>query len=749
MKKRTEKCLKMVLMCFLLMVCQQAVAQRMIRVSGTVYSTSDPRKKVPFTHAAVTVYSCKTEAEAEDLKKKLDSHATDVSLMMMMDQVTEIDKNAYYEIMVPDNGALVFKAEMSKCVIEKVNGRMKIDTGINDGQHLQEIVVKGLRKEIMPEPKNSKLVGNRFMPYNTFVIPPHQGNRYSRLIIQPYVLDCNSSDTVAFCEPIVMDGKEYRLTQKRLTGYDSSRDPLDKFVAKMPLSTDYTKIEWSDTVLVDNPNGAYSCYADFCIEDYSNITFFKTFQLNTCLNKRPMRFLEYALLYKELDFEKFKERAQVERRNTAYKVALNFEINSDRLTDDPNNQKNLQEIRNRLIAIVNEPGVMLKEFHVTGTASPEGRYLLNLGLAEKRMRYIQKEVISILPQSVAARVYQNPQANVASWNEVADLMEKGGKVTESRDIRTIVEQHEGNMDVQSIKVKALPYYKETVVPYLEELRQVQYMCQYDIYREPTNEEVMEEYRKNGLNKDYTRYEYWKLFQMIKNDREIELLAKKAYQTSLEMNDPWILAGNILAVQYLKRDTVDTKVLEPLIDRSIYLVNYERRNINTNRMELINPVEVVANQLCMYIKAGDFEQASVMAKLLPDTGEFELMKAYAWALGGYFQGGNTEEERARAKRTFATILNSSPRNKVIMYMALETHNGNVMAEEALKDLPQEDALTWYLRATLAARKGDTGFTDATNALSYCFKLDKSYISIAQNDGEFNKEIIETALDMYNF
>ena len=71
-------------------------------------------------------------------------------------------------------------------------------------------------------------------------------------------------------------------------------------------------------------------------------------------------------------------------------------------------------------------------------------------------------------------------------------------------------------------------------------------------------------------------------------------------------------------------------------------------MDTGRTEIINPIEVVVNQLCMYIKAGDFENASVMAKLIPaDYKEFDLVKAYAWAMGGYFQGGNTPEETQRA------------------------------------------------------------------------------------------------------
>ena len=64
----------------------------------------------------------------------------------------------------------------------------------------------------------------------------------------------------------------------------------------------------------------------------------------------------------------------MEKFDTEDQVELSFEINSDRLTDDPKNQESLAGIRKKLNLILNEPGAMLKEFHVIGKASPEGYY---------------------------------------------------------------------------------------------------------------------------------------------------------------------------------------------------------------------------------------------------------------------------------------------------------------------------------------------------------------------------------------
>ena len=722
-----------------------AQAQKIIRVTGTIYNTAQ-KQKVPFTDDIVKIYSCKTVAEGQDLQQKLSADNLDFLLSFEESSITEADGNGYYEILVPDNGALVFKAGMNKPVLELVNNRMWIEVGIDDGIHIDEVVIRGVRTELKPEPKNSRLVGNRFYPYNTFVIPDHTGNDHSRLVIQPYVINCDTEDTVAFCRPLVYDGSEYHLTQHRYKGYDLDRDPLTPYILSTNFGVDKMSIEWQDTIVVPDPNGQYSCFADFVIEDYRRITYNKSFQINTCENKRPMRFLQYHLLSKDLDLMKYRERAQVEKRNTADKVSLNFLINSDRLTDDPKNQENLDGIKQRLNEIVEAPGATLKEFHIMGTSSPEGSYQHNLNLAERRMRAIQRAVTAQLPKSMLDRVYQNPQAAVAPWEDVVALLEADKHQEEADKIKEIVAEYPESMDKQSRAIRGMKNYKEIVTPYLEQLRQVEYRVKYDIYREPTDEEVLEGYRKHGLKADYTRYEYWTLFQMLESPKEIEALARKAYEESMEQNNPWILPANILAVSYLKRDTCDTKILDPLIDRSIYTVNYERRNFKTQRKEIVNPEELVVNQLCMYIKAGDFAQASILAKMLPEREEFDLVKAYAWALGGYYQGGDSPEEKARAHKTFNMLVNSTPRNAVVMYLALETPYGNAKALQALEELPQDEALTWYLRATALARKGDSGFSEAMSALLQCFQLNKSFIPMAKMDGEFSQELVETTLEM---
>lgn len=722
-----------------------ALAQKMVKVSGTVYNIAENRK-MPFSDVTVDVYAAKTVAVGEDMKKILDSNDQEKTLLLDQEGKTTTDENGYYEILVPDNGALIFKVGLSPSVLKEVRHQMKIDVSIDEGVMLESVTVTAMRLVLKPEPKAPKMIGNMLIPYNTFKLPPYFGNRFSRLIIQPYVLDCETNDTVTFARPSVYDGKEYALTQERKMGYDMDRDPLRPYIKAEALTTRAMNLDWTDTIIVPDPNRNYSCFAIVNLEDYSASNS-RTYQINTCQTKRPMKFLQYNLFSEQMDPLQHKERAQIEKRNTSDKIQLSFLINSDQLTDTPENKQSLTMLRNKLKEIAESPGTVLKEFHVAGTASPDGHYSSNLSLAERRMRKIEQEITSILPQYTLERVYRNPHAEVAPWEEVVKLLERDGKSTEAGKVKEILAKHK-DIGAQGRALKQLDWYSTVIVPYLDELRVVNYNCLYEIYREPNDEEVMAQYREKGLKGSYTRYEYWKLFQLITDEKELEALYRRAYEESLEQKHPWALAGNNLAASYLERDTVDTSILEPLIDLSIHSTDYSRMNADGSRTEIVNRLEVVTNQLCMYIKKGDFEHASVLVKILPEDSKFDLLKAYTWALGGYFQGGTTPEEKERAHKTFETIKASSPQNEVVMYMALDNRAGNAAAKASLAKLPQDSALTWYFKATLSAREGEIEFMNTVIALSECFKRDKSFVATAQNDGEFNEDIIQAAMDMSN-
>lgn len=262
-----------------------ALAQKMVKVSGTVYNIAENRK-VPFSDVTVDVYAAKTVAVGEDMKKILDSNDQEKTLLLDQEGKTTTDENGYYEILVPDNGALIFKVGLSPSVLKEVRHQMKIDVSIDEGVMLESVTVTAMRLVLKPEPKAPKMIGNMLIPYNTFKLPPYFGNRFSRLIIQPYVLDCETNDTVTFARPSVYDGKEYALTQERKMGYDMDRDPLRPYIKAEALTTRAMNLDWTDTIIVPDPNRNYSCFAIVNLEDYSASNS-RTYQINTCQTKTP------------------------------------------------------------------------------------------------------------------------------------------------------------------------------------------------------------------------------------------------------------------------------------------------------------------------------------------------------------------------------------------------------------------------------------------------------------------------------
>lgn len=724
------------------------VAQQIKVVSGRVLNKET---KKPFDKEAVFVYGFNTVAAAEDVKKHIDENQ---AFGLATDAMEIVGNDGYYEIRVAENGALIFKIGMAPCVLEKVNYRLEINTALDVGIMLDDVSIIGTLQDIKPAPKAPTIIGNKLLLYGTFPIPAQFGKPNARLIIQPYVVDCETNDTVAYTRPLIYDGPEFDLTQERRMNFNPNNDPLHAFVAPTPLTGERMSLEWADTVPIPDPARNYHGTAAILLEDYTHIYFDKQVLVNTCETKRPLKFLEFSFNHLNLNPDDYRERPKREKRNTSGNISLSFLVGKAMLDpDDPANTKQLDQLKNDLLEIVNGEGTTLKEFHITGISSPEGSYASNLALAKQRVNFAQSQVTSVLPAKILSRVYQNPQAKVATWGAVADLLEKDTFPEAAAAVREIVNRFPTSQDAQYAQVLRLPYYSTTIKSIFPKLRTVHYEYKHELYRELTPEEILDKYQHDETyrsgKKSFAMYEYWHLFKMVKDPKELEALYKRAYLETKEANEqPWILAANNLAVSYLARDTFDISILEPFIDRKTRGVNVVRTRIDGVTKEIINPEPIIANQLSMYIRANNYEQASVMAQILPDTPQNQMMKAFAMCLGGYFRGGETADDRAKSREVFNLVKSSSPINTVVMDLAMESKGYDVLAEQDALKLPSDNAVSWYLKAIINNRKGELGFEEAKNCLINCFKIDEKYIAVAASDGDIGKDLYEYAMDMYS-
>lgn len=745
----------------LLLVAGEAAAQRITIVSGKVLNLPEGERKArPFpVTEPVHVFAFNTVAAARDALKML-TEGGGGAILSDADAVAGAD--GYYEIRVAENGAIIFNVAMRN-ELREVNFKQTIDVSIDGGIALEEVEVVAASKTIIPKPKAGKIVGNKLIVDNSVQIPEMYGAPNRRLIMQPYVVDCTTEDTINFMEPQVMDGEEYGMTQHRRMAYDMRHDPLASYInARRVLNEDRFDLIVKDSVPVPDPRRIYSVSARVVIADYTHPTYQNNWQLTTCKIKRPLQFLEFSFPEFVLDAEKYKETPRRERRDTKGNISLTFLVGKAELDpDDSTNVVQMNKLRNDLMEIINGEGTTLKEFKITGVSSPEGRYDANKELSKRRIDFALNQITSVIPAGPWARVYKHPnEVRVATWGEVADLLEQDSLYAQAAEVRAIEEKYK-NPDAQFAEVRKLSYYETLIKERLPKLRTVQYEYKHEIFRELNPDEILARYRHDPDYRDgkksFTRYEYWHLFRMVNDPVEAEKVYRRAYEETMAYDNkgrevPWILAANNLAVSLLRRDTFDVSVLRPLIDlkRKVNMVDSYNDGITITETE-VNPEVIVANQLAMYIRAYDFENASILARMLPDNDRFRMIKAFADCLGGYYdyRGAPDMKEAEERKKVFQEVKDSSPLNHVVMCMAMETGSFDNEAERVLDELPPS-ALKDYLKLTLFIRKKKlvkwdydvaVDFDEACKMLDEIVKKDKKYYKIAQNDGEFSKEFME--------
>ena len=106
-----------------------------------------------------------------------------------------------------------------------------------------------------------------------------------------------------------------------------------------------------------------------------------------------------------------------------------------------------------------------------------------------------------------------------------------------------------------------------------------------------------------------------------------------------------MAACNLAASKIRRGVCDTTILARYVDLKTHTTDFRMMRLNGNGYDLVNPEAVVANQLIMYVMAGDFRKAGQLVNILPDNEHNRMVRSFALCLGGYYKGGKTAYERA--------------------------------------------------------------------------------------------------------
>ena len=681
----------------------EVVAQELIIVKGRVTGLSDPNTGL----GGVSIYYYKTVDEAtfffyDALDKYQEKKMSDFKKANDSNFLSR-DNGSFETTKIDPYGALLFIYSSYEPVLVEINGKTNIDVEINDLEKIKETIVVG-DSEVKANPRLKKPVdmeGHHTTSWRyTFSADKlgmieKIGRTNSRLITQMYVVSYEGKDTLMFMPSVVYDGTQYHDTQE-LWNPD---DTLCKIAAKHPrlekIGNDF--IFNVDFKTAGTDTTRYICKANIWIEDYIKTYYTDTLPdlYDTGRASRPYQFLEYSVGTYDLPFDQYIRKATPTFLPTEKNMKLQFKVGKAELDlTDTTTVATLDSLKAEFRQIRMSDDQTLTKLAFEGTSSPEGNYLKNLDLSKRRTQTVINEVLSVIPEGRQA--LKPSRDSVAGWDKVADIFEKDSLLSEAKQIRDIVAQYPGNLDRQMPHIRKLPFYEKEIKPRLGELRSVK--CKYEvrIFRPRKPAEIIELYNedkeailsgKRLLDLSY----YWTLFQHVKDPVELESLCKSALKVAKFKKDKWALPANILSTIYINKKQIDTTLLTPYLIPGYPLEYSETDMTRADVRYIYNAPEVIANHVQMLMMAHDYDNAVSWTELV--KAQYPLLNAVCKLLGGYIKDLTTAENKA----IIELIKKSSVRNHVIM----ELHHSEKINKDTLApllmQLPQDEALTDYLKA----------------------------------------------------
>jgi len=244
-------------------------------------------------------------------------------------------------------------------------------------------------------------------------------------------------------------------------------------------------------------------------------------------------------------------------------------------------------------------------------------------------------------------------------------------------------------------------------------------------RSLTDTEILAKYQASKDSTDkkvfFDRYEYWRLVNKVKDSTELYYIYKGYYElTKKSQRKPDELAACNYAAFCIREGIADSTILAPYIKKN-RRVNWTMKNM-AEETETYNREAVIANQLAMYVLCKDYRNAGIMSSILPESQNNFLLRAFVKCLSGLYRKPQYAEP----------VAETSPNNKVVINIALGNFSiAQVVAQEELEDT---NPRKFYFLAQIGKKTNEDTKNIVDNLLR-CFKLDESFISIADADATF--------------
>lgn len=621
---------------------------------------------------------------------------------------SDIDGN--YSCTVARDAEIIFYSGQYEEVKVKVNNRQVINVQMQMLTiELNEAVVTASfgNTTVYVEPSDLQIVGDHFILKTSVRIPKKQFDSNSRFIFQPALYNATLKDT-SFFRPVVIDGESYHINQQRYFSFDGSKDRLADYVVTNELNkTDHIYF-YKDSLYIEPKNFDHDYRSDCYIginglfrketskfggkTDYSDTIMIARGTVN------PLRFLEYNIEPQELTDTNYIPKPEMKLLMDAGVSKINFVLGKAKVDEsDPESVRNINSIKEKIQAIVNNEFATLKSIEIVGYASPEGSYKQNLSLAKARTDLILKELAASLDPAVAKYVDLTSNSVVEPWSKVAAML-KDSEPELAKYIEDLVYTYADTHD------RIIPYmrkhnkYRSVLLKNtLPALRKVEYILNYSEFRKLKDFEIWDRY--NAKTEEISRYEYWRLIDTAPDS----LTRYSLINEGLENYPNFTYVANDLAVQLIKQDSVNLDILKPSMGKNA-------------------PDEVIYNQALMALGAREVSMADSLARLLPTNDASVYLKSITAALAGDYEGA------------YPMIASRGGLNEILLLLCMERNATALHKCNEMLTLPEYNtkAKFWYIHAVCANRADDV-FT-AMTSMEMALMLDPSLEEIARLDSD---------------
>lgn len=621
---------------------------------------------------------------------------------------SDIDGN--YSCTVARDAELIFYSGQHEEVKIKVNNRQIINVQMQMLTiEISEAVVTASfgNTTVYVEPSDLQLVGDHFILKTNVRIPRKQFDLNSRFIFQPVLYDATLKDSTYF-RPVVIDGFNYHINQLRYFSFDGSKDRLADYVVTNELSQNDNIYSYKDSLYVDPKNVNNDFRSDCYIainglfkrentrpgakKDYEDTLLIAKGTVN------PLRFIEYNIDPQELTDTNLIPKPEMKLLMDAGVSKINFVLGKAKVDEnDAESVQNIQSIKQKIQAIVNNEFATLKSIEIVGYASPEGSYKQNLSLAQARTDLILKELAASLDPSVAKFVDLTSESVVEPWSKVANMLRDTDPELAAY-IDDLVYKYADTHDkiiphMRNHKKYRTFLLKET----LPSLRKVEYTLNYSEFRKLKDHEIWDRY--NAKTEEISRYEYWRLIDTAPDS----LTRYSLISEGLEKYPNFTYVANDLAIQLIKQDSVNLEILKPSLGRRA-------------------PEPVIYNQALMALGAREVAMADSLSRLLPMNDTTAYLKSITAALAGDYEAA------------YPQLASRGGLNEVLLLLCMErNHNALAKCNELMSTGEyNENAKFWYVHAVCANRAEDI-FT-AMTSLEMALMLDPSLEETARLDSD---------------